>query len=237
LLDALGTIVELEPPAPALRALLDERFGIQVSEQQAATAFGAEMRHYRSRMAQARDADRVAALRAECAEVLRGALPPSAQLRAIERRAMTELLLDSLRFRLFPDVLDAVLAARERGLRVVVTSNWDALLPEVLRKLGCLDLLDGVVTSAAVGASKPSAVIFRAALGVAGATPDESIHVGDSLADDVIGARAAGIEPILLARDGARAAGIEPFLLARDGGRASHGCTTIESLAALAALW
>jgi putative hydrolase of the HAD superfamily len=223
LIDALGTIVELQPPAPALRELLCERFAIEVSEAEAATAFGAEMKHYRSRMAQARDAERVAALRSDCAEVLRGALPRSAQarLRSIDRRAMTELLLDALRFRLCPDVPAALDAARERGLRVVVTSNWDALLPEVLGKLGCLAWLDGVVSSAAVGASKPSPMIFRAALGIAGASAAEAIHVGDSFAEDVIGARAAGIEPVLLARDGRQA---------------PDGVTTIASLDALAAL-
>ncbi|MGO9898486.1 MAG: HAD-IA family hydrolase [Solirubrobacteraceae bacterium] len=221
LLDALGTIVELEPPPPALRALLAERFGIQVDETQAARAIAAEMSYYRSRMAQGRDAASVAALRADCAEVLRGALAPSPQLRAIDGAAMTELLLDTLRFRLFPDARDAIVLARRRGLRVVIASNWDALLADVLSELGLSPLLHGIVTSAQVGAPKPAAAVFRAALAAAGAQPHEALHVGDSFADDVIGARAVGIEPILLRRDGERG---------------PAGVRTIQSLDALAAL-
>jgi putative hydrolase of the HAD superfamily len=204
LLDALGTIVELEPPAPALMTLLQERFGIQIDETQAARAIAAEMSYYRSHMAQGRDAASVAALRADCAEVLRGALAPSAQLRAIDGAAMTGLLLDALRFQLFPDAREAIVLARERGMRVVVASNWDALLPDVLGGLGLSTLLHGIVTSAQAGAPKPAAAVFRAALALAGAEPHEALHVGDSFADDVIGAREVGIEPILLRRDGER---------------------------------
>ncbi|MGO9791296.1 MAG: HAD family hydrolase [Solirubrobacteraceae bacterium] len=221
LLDALGTIVELEPPAPVLAALLHERFGIQITQTQAANAIHAEMAYYRTRMADGRDAESVAALRCDCAEVLRGVLPPTAQLRAIDGAVMTGLLLDTLRFRLFPDALYAIAGAREAGLRVVVVSNWDALLPEVLDGLGLSQLLHGIVTSAQVGAPKPSAAVFCAALALAGVEPHEALHVGDSFADDVIGAREVGIESILLRRDGQRG---------------PAGVATIKSLDALAAL-
>ena len=40
-LDALGTLVELQPPAPRLRALLAER-GFEVDEERAAAAFAAD---------------------------------------------------------------------------------------------------------------------------------------------------------------------------------------------------
>jgi putative hydrolase of the HAD superfamily len=64
-------------------------------------------------------------------------------------------------------------------------------------------MLDGVVTSAEAGARKPSAAIFERALGLAGVGGGDAIHIGDSLEEDVAGARAAGIEPVLLRRDGA----------------------------------
>jgi putative hydrolase of the HAD superfamily len=50
---------------------------------------------------------------------------------------------------------------------------------------------------------KPSPEIFEHALVLAGAAAHEAIHVGDSLAEDVAGARAAGIEAVLIKRDGA----------------------------------
>jgi putative hydrolase of the HAD superfamily len=68
--------------------------------------------------------------------------------------------------------------------------------------LGLGGLLGGVVTSAAVGASKPAPELFRAALAAAGVSAGEALHVGDRLDEDVGGARACGIEPVLLRRDG-----------------------------------
>jgi putative hydrolase of the HAD superfamily len=53
-----------------------------------------------------------------------------------------------------------------------------------------------------VGARKPSPEIFERALAVAEVASHEAVHVGDSLAEDVAGARAAGIEAVLIKRDG-----------------------------------
>ena len=61
-------------------------------------------------------------------------------------------------------------------------------------------LLDGVICSAEQGVAKPAAEIFHAALALAGVPAEQAIHVGDSYAEDVLGARAAGITPVLLVR-------------------------------------
>jgi putative hydrolase of the HAD superfamily len=58
------------------------------------------------------------------------------------------------------------------------------------------------VTSAQVGVRKPSPEIFAAALRMVRAEPWETLHVGDSVNEDVSGARQAGIEPVLISRDG-----------------------------------
>jgi len=63
-------------------------------------------------------------------------------------------------------------------------------------------MLDGVVTSAEFGVRKPAPEIFEHALGLAGVAAHEAMHIGDSLAEDVAGARAAGIEAVLINRDG-----------------------------------
>jgi putative hydrolase of the HAD superfamily len=197
LLDALGTLVALEPPATLLRGELARRFDVHVSEAEAERAIAAEIAYYRAHLDEGRDAESLADLRARCAEVVRAALPPA----AIDPAAMTEVLLASLRFRAFEDVAPALAAARRRGRRLVVVSNWDVSLNEVLERLGLARLLDGVVTSAAAGARKPAPAIFARALAVAGVGPGEAVHVGDSLDEDVAGARAAGIEPILIRRE------------------------------------
>ncbi len=202
LLDALGTLVRLAPPAPRLRAELAERFGIEVGEDAAGAALRAEIRFYRAHLDEGRDVVSLHELRRRCAEVLRTALPASERLAAISTGDLTTTLLAALQFRAFDDARPAIVAARSRGLRVVVASNWDVSLHEVLARLELLPLLDGVVTSAEVGARKPAPAVFERALGLAGAAAGDAVHVGDSAEEDVAGARAAGIEPILLSRDG-----------------------------------
>jgi len=206
LIDAYGTLVHLAPPAPRLRSLLRDRLGIEVGEREAGAAIAAEIAYYRRHLHEGRDLANVDALRERCARVLFGALESSGALatdgrqRELDGGQMTAILLDSLVFRLFGDVVPALDGLRRLGLRIVVASNWDASLPATLAHLGIGDALDGVVSSAACGAAKPDPALFAAALRLAGMTPAEAVHVGDSVAEDVAGARAAGIMPLLLLR-------------------------------------
>jgi putative hydrolase of the HAD superfamily len=87
-------------------------------------------------------------------------------------------------------------------VRLVVVSNWDMSLHKVIDDLGLRALLDGVITSAEAGVRKPSPRIFEMALNIAGVAAADAVHVGDSLEEDVAGARAAGIEAILISRSG-----------------------------------
>ncbi|HVR05783.1 MAG TPA: HAD-IA family hydrolase, partial [Solirubrobacteraceae bacterium] len=200
LLDALGTLLALAPPGPALAQVLRERHGLRLEVADAERAFAAEIAYYRAHHQDGRDAATLADLRARCAEVLGGALPPAVG-RALNPAQLTEAMLGALRFAPFPDVPDALRALRARGLRLVVVSNWDLSLPVVLGDGGLAGLLDGVVTSAAIGAEKPDPEIFRAALRLAGVPARQALHVGDSPALDVAGAHAAGIAAVLLRRD------------------------------------
>lgn len=202
LLDAMGTLVRLEPPVDPLRRELANRFGLGVSSEDARRAMVAEITYYRTHMEEGRDSDSVGALRSRCAEALRGALPRSPALDAIDGAALTEALLASLRFAAFEDAAPALSAARGRGEQVMVVSNWDASLAEVLERVGLAQLLDRVITSADVGARKPAPAVFDAALAAAGVPGDEALHVGDSLEEDVQGARAAGIPALWLNRNG-----------------------------------
>jgi putative hydrolase of the HAD superfamily len=199
LLDALGTLVRLEPPAPRLRAELQERFGLEVSEAQATAALAAEIAFYRQNLDQGRDHESLSGLRRRCAEILQSALPQSA---ALDLPALEHALLASLHFTAFDDAAPTLEALRARGVRLIVVSNWDVSLYEVLARVGLGHLLDGVLTSAEVGVRKPDPAIFHHALELAGVAAATARHVGDSLLEDVQGARAAGIEPVLIARDG-----------------------------------
>jgi len=202
LLDALGTLVALQPPAPRLQAELAARFGVAISAAEAKRAIAAEISYYRSHLDEGRDLAALAGLRERCAEALRRALPDTPELARVGIPALTGALLASLRFEAFADVRPTLEAARAAGRRLVVVSNWDASLHEVLARLELAPLLDGIVTSAEIGARKPAAEIFTHALERAGAPAADAIHVGDSVEEDVAGAWAAGIAPVLMRRDG-----------------------------------
>jgi putative hydrolase of the HAD superfamily len=198
---------------------LAARFGLEVTEAQAARAIAAEIAYYRAHLDEGRDRAGLDELRRRSAEVLRSALPSNGA--RLELDPLVQALLASLRFSAFPDVRPALLAARGRGQRLVVVSNWDISLGDVLDALGLTPLLDGVLTSAGAGARKPAPAIFEQALALARVPAGDAIHVGDSLDEDVAGARAAGIEPVLIRR------GV--------GAAAEPGVRTIPSLAELAA--
>jgi putative hydrolase of the HAD superfamily len=203
LFDALGTLVELEPPWPLLRRTLADRHGITVSEGEAKQAMLAEMAYYRANHRDGADESSLADLRRRCALVLQECLPRTASV-GIEE--MTEALLDSLRFTPFPDAAPALAALRAAGLRLAIVSNWDCSLRAVLGELGLAGAVDAIVVSAEAGAPKPEAAIFLAALRQLRRGPAVAVFVGDSLETDVLGARAAGLRALLLERNGARVA-------------------------------
>jgi putative hydrolase of the HAD superfamily len=184
LLDALGTLVRLEPPWDHLDGEPSEPLE---------RAFRAEMSYYREHSDEGRDPDSLAALRRRCAAIL------SAEL---GREVAVEEMMAAIRFRAYRDAAPALAELRALGVRLVCVSNWDYSLPDVLARVGLADELDGVVTSAAVGARKPDPRLFEAALEVAGCAADEALHVGDTPTEDVEGAKAAGIRALLIDRDG-----------------------------------
>jgi putative hydrolase of the HAD superfamily len=206
-LDALGTLVALQPPAPLLVAGLCAR-GVDVTEAQAGAAFAAEIAYYRAHHDSAADAASLARLRARCTEVLRDALLRAgvAAAGALPAAELQETLLASLRFVPYPEVPAALGALRTAGHRLVVVSNWDVSLHEMLRATGLAALVDGAISSAEAGVAKPAVGIFERALALAGGGRAGALHAGDSLEHDVAGALAAGLRPVLVARDGYPAA-------------------------------
>jgi HAD superfamily hydrolase (TIGR01549 family) len=190
LLDGMGTLLRLVPPAPALARAL------AVDEATADRAFRAEVDYYVVHHLEGSDPAALGDFRVRCAAVL-------AEVAGTDPATALDALLSSLRFEPWEDAAPSLSALRELGLRLVVVSNWDCSLPDVLAEIGLEPLVDAVVTSAAVGAAKPDAGIFLAALEQAGCAPGQALHVGDSVENDLMGAIGAGLRGMLLDRSGA----------------------------------
>jgi putative hydrolase of the HAD superfamily len=102
-------------------------------------------------------------------------------------------------FELFADVLPVLEELRRAGLRIAVVSNG-------IRDLNAfvahhrLDV-DAIVDSRSHGRVKPHPTIFQAALAALAVAPEDAVMVGDSLDEDVEGARALGMRAILIDRE------------------------------------
>jgi HAD superfamily hydrolase (TIGR01509 family) len=94
-----------------------------------------------------------------------------------------------------PRVIESL---RRAGLRTAVISNTeDGRLEELLQITEIARHFELCVDSQVVGLRKPDVAIFHLAVSRLGVEPAEAVYVGDSYGFDVLGARAAGLRPIL----------------------------------------
>jgi len=113
--------------------------------------------------------------------------------------AMTRMWERAEHFELYDDALPVLGVLREHGLKLGLVSNTGRDLDEFVAHHR-LDV-DAAIGSRAHGKTKPDPTIFRAVLELLGAEPSEAAMVGDSLQDDVEGARALGMRAFLLDRE------------------------------------
>lgn len=196
-LDAMGTLVHCPHPERRLTALLDDA-GYPHPESQVAAALHAEIAYYRQHLHEGRDPDSLADLRRRCVAVLSEGLdrpPPPDRLH--------DLLLEALRFEVYPEVPTVLATLARMGCVRVVVSNWDCSLPEVFATVGLGAAFSGVIASGAIGHAKPDPAIFAQACAAAGVDPGDALHCGDDPVADYQGAIGAGCAAVLLDRHGA----------------------------------
>jgi putative hydrolase of the HAD superfamily len=126
-----------------------------------------------------------------------------------------------------PGAAEGLAAIAATGVPIVIVSNADGTVADVLASIDLLQVGDGpgvavagIIDSGAVGVAKPDPRIFEIALELAATTADRALHVGDAYQYDVLGARAAGVHPVL----------VDPY-----GLRADVDCDRVTALADVAA--
>ncbi|MGZ6884775.1 MAG: HAD family hydrolase [Acidimicrobiia bacterium] len=107
--------------------------------------------------------------------------------------------------RIIPGSPEALRAIAATGVKLAVVSNADGSVEAQLASDGICQtgpgpgvVMDAVIDSSVVGVAKPDPRIFEIALERCGVAPERAIHVGDTPAADVDGARAAGVTPVLV---------------------------------------
>lgn len=97
--------------------------------------------------------------------------------------------------------LSVVAALKRRGFHLALVSNMllpGRLLRAKLQQAGALELFDQVVVSSDVGFIKPHQGIFDHALAQSGLSAGETVFVGDTYQQDIVGAKRAGMRTIWL---------------------------------------
>jgi HAD superfamily hydrolase (TIGR01549 family) len=103
-------------------------------------------------------------------------------------------------FELYDDALPALDELRRHGLLIGLLSNSARDLDAFVSHHALT--VDAVLTSISHGKTKPHETIFRRMLALLGVDAGESVMVGDTLEDDVEGARAVGMRALLVDREG-----------------------------------
>lgn len=126
----------------------------------------------------------------------------------------TEEALDILPKLIEADVREMLLELKN-DYKIALISNTGRTPGRVLRKIldevNLLDLFDVLIFSDEVHLRKPNAQIFLLACEKLGTKPEETVHIGDSVNIDFLGARDAGLKPIQFLPDENRAM-MHPFI-------------------------
>ena len=178
-----------------------------MDEERAAAAFAAEIAYYLEHHLEGSDRERLDDLRDRCAEVMMSAL----ELPGLDHATAREVMLGVARVRALPGRRCPRSARAARGHAAGGGEQLGLLAARTgCGRAGLLEHVDGVVTSAEVGRGQArSRASSSGRWSWPAREPGEAVHVGDSLENDVAGARAAGIRPVLVARDGAAPGGVE----------------------------
>jgi len=97
-----------------------------------------------------------------------------------------------------PDTADVLSALNDRGFKLAVISNADGRVEGDLERCGLRPHFATVVDSHVVGVEKPAAGIFHLALERLQEAPEAALYVGDVFSIDVLGARGAGLDAVLV---------------------------------------
>jgi HAD superfamily hydrolase (TIGR01509 family) len=97
-----------------------------------------------------------------------------------------------------PEAEAALRRVKAAGIVAGVISNSNGSVRSILEETGLAAHLDFVIDSSVVGVEKPDPRIFELGLGQAAVGPHEAVYVGDLYSVDVLGARGAGLDAVLL---------------------------------------
>ncbi|MDB4324805.1 HAD-IA family hydrolase [bacterium] len=103
-------------------------------------------------------------------------------------------------WQVYPDVVPALEALKAQGVQLGIVSNWDSRLNGVLEMLDLARHFAVIGVSHLEGFEKPDPELFRIVLRKLDADPASALHIGDVPELDGVGARAAGVDCLIVDR-------------------------------------
>jgi len=192
LFDAGGTLIHVDGERfCAAAGLAWEEASFDSAETAAVDAVARSARSNRS----STDAERLPVF---LEAILAGLGVPAAERPRAARAVALEHRRSNLWSRAYPDAPAALSTLSRRGYRLAVVSNADGRVRSLLERAGLSPHFELVVDSAEVGFEKPDPRIFLAATGRLGIEPSRCAYVGDIYEIDFVGARAAGLDALLI---------------------------------------
>ena len=207
LFDAAHTLFDVEPSVGEVYARAARKYGVDVSGAELEGLFAKQWKALRRLEPDTLETSE-ARERAWWEDLVRRVFAEVASADALDSRfdaffsELWEAFAGPEVWHVHEDVVPALEALQARGIRCAIVSNWDSRLHRLVSGLGLDAHFELVLTSGEAGWRKPDRRIFRDALECLGVAPEEALHVGDSLEDDIAGAEAAGIAAVLLDRRG-----------------------------------
>lgn len=203
--DAVGTIIQPTPSAAEVYYQMARRFGSRLSSDEIARRFRQAFRE--SEQGDAAVAPELRLMTSETRETERWRWIVETVIDDIADTAgcFAELFAHFSRpesWRCFEDVPAALERLEKGGYRVAIASNFDSRLHAVCDGLAPLRNVGQRVISSEVGCRKPGRAFFEALVAKAGCAPGEVLMVGDDAANDIAGARQAGLAAVLINRRG-----------------------------------
>jgi putative hydrolase of the HAD superfamily len=195
--DAVGTLIHPEPPAAVVYTHIGRRFGSRLAPDIVASRLTEAFRREEA-------ADRLSGLRtSETRERARWRAIVASVLDDVSdpEACFQELFAHFARPEAWccrPEDGPTLRSLRRRGYILGLASNYDRRLRSVAAGLAPLRPVEHLVISSEVGWRKPARPFFDAVCRVVGADPGRVLYVGDDPANDYEGARAAGLQAVLL---------------------------------------
>lgn len=125
-------------------------------------------------------------------------VPPDARLEGVFRDLWDYHMEHNLWEHVPPDVVPALEELAELGITLAIASNANGILQRAFDRLGLTRYFHAICDSCVEGAEKPDPRFFHIVLERAGGRRETTLHVGDLYYVDVVGARRAGIQALLM---------------------------------------